>query len=478
MNYYNEFDPKAAQWLRNLIKAGLIPDGVVDERSIIQVQAADLVGYRQCHFFAGIGGWSLALQLAGWPADRRVWTGSCPCQPYSAAGKQKGDADERNLWPAWYQLLREFNARYPEQKPDTIFGEQVDKAIRHGWLDGICRDLEAEGYACGHAVLGAHSVGAKRWIEIVDEYTGDVAWRGWVKTSPPHIRQRLYWVAHSGVPASQRDSRGISAKEEECGGERQPDGYHAVGSANGSEADWVAKSDSTGRVTRGAATSTTRHRGAAVADGGWDSRLGDSEQQGLEGHGRDVGAGNEPGRIAADTERSVATAGSADRMGDTKCHESTEPSGEGARSHEEEAAGTSGQSEGRSDADSRLGDTEHDGSHGTQIDRGSGEAGNHGEEGQDIPCEPAGTGASRVSGGVCQDFWSDYYLVPCRDGKYRRVESGLRCLVNGVSFELADGSTSQESSRTVILKGLGNAIVPQVAAEFIISYMEVTDAAE
>lgn len=357
MNYYNEFDPKAAQWLRNLIKAGLIPDGVVDERSIIQVQAADLVGYRQCHFFAGIGGWSLALQLAGWPADRRVWTGSCPCQPYSAAGKQKGDADERNLWPAWYQLLREFNARYPEQKPDTIFGEQVDKAIRHGWLDGICRDLEAEGYACGHAVLGAHSVGAKRWIEIVDEYTGNVAWRGLVKTNPPHIRQRLYWV------------------------------------------------------------------------------------------------------------------------GDTECHESTEPSGEGARSHEEEAAGTSGQSEGRGDADSRMGGTEHDGSHGAQIDRGSGETGNHGEKGQDVPCKPAGTGASRVPGCVCQDFWSDCYLVPCRDGKYRRVESGLRCLVNGVSFELADGSTSQESSRTVILKGLGNAIVPQVAAEFISAYMETVNAA-
>lgn len=396
MNYYNEFDPKAAQWLRNLIKAGLIPDGVVDERSIIQVQAADLVGYRQCHFFAGIGGWSLALQLAGWPADRRVWTGSCPCQPYSAAGKQKENADERNLWPVWYQLLREFNARYPEQKPDTIFGEQVDKAIRHGWLDGICRDLEAEGYSCGHAVLGAHSVGAKRWIEIVDEYTGDVAWRGWVKTNPPHIRQRLYWVAES---------------------------------------------DSTGRVTRGTSTSTTRHRGATVADGGNDtiatvevsgspsvrcSRLGNSEQQELEGHGRDVGAGNEPGRIIADTERSVATSGSADWVGYTERHESTEPSVEGARSNEEEAAGSSGQSEGRSDL----------------------------------------------------DFWSDYYLVPCRDGKYRRVESGLRCLVNGVSFELADGSTSQESSRTVILKGLGNAIVPQVAAEFIMSYMEVTDAAE
>ena len=173
MNYYNEFDKGAAQWLRNLIDAKLIPAGVVDERSIKDVKPSDLLGFTQCHFFAGIGGWPLALQLAGWPSDRPVWTGSCPCQPYSAAGKQLGDADERNLWPAFFGLIR-------ERKPDAVFGEQVESAIRHGWLDGISTDLEGEGYTCGHAVLGAHSIGA------------------------PHIRQRLYWVADaSGTGRSQ-----------------------------------------------------------------------------------------------------------------------------------------------------------------------------------------------------------------------------------------------------------------------------------
>ena len=90
MNYYNEFDPYAAQWLRNLIAAGHLPAGEVDERSIVDVQPNDLDGYRQCHFFAGIGGWSLAARLAGWPDDRELWTGSCPCQPFSAAGKGLG----------------------------------------------------------------------------------------------------------------------------------------------------------------------------------------------------------------------------------------------------------------------------------------------------------------------------------------------------------------------------------------------------
>ena len=139
-HYYNEFDKYAAQWLRNLIAAGHIAPGDVDDRSISDVRPSDLVGYTQCHFFAGIGGWSLALRLAGWPDDRPVWTGSCPCQPFSVAGAGHGVADERHLWPHWFHLVR-------NQRPPVIFGEQVDAAIAHGWLDLVQDDLEGEGYA-------------------------------------------------------------------------------------------------------------------------------------------------------------------------------------------------------------------------------------------------------------------------------------------------------------------------------------------
>ena len=95
--YYNDNDPFAAQWLRNLVSAGLLPAGDVDDRSIKEVRPDDLKGYEQCHFFAGIGGWPYALGLSGWPGDRSVWTGSCPCQPLSGAGQHKGHADERHL---------------------------------------------------------------------------------------------------------------------------------------------------------------------------------------------------------------------------------------------------------------------------------------------------------------------------------------------------------------------------------------------
>lgn len=153
MNYYNEFDPFAAAWLRNLIADGLIPQGDVDDRDIRDVDPKDLKGYTQCHFFTGIAGWSLALQLAGWPEDRPVWTGSPPCQPFSAAGKQLGTEDERHLWPTFFNLIREC-------RPPALFGEQVASAIGHGWFDDLCADLEKEGYAAGAVVLPACSVGA------------------------------------------------------------------------------------------------------------------------------------------------------------------------------------------------------------------------------------------------------------------------------------------------------------------------------
>jgi DNA (cytosine-5)-methyltransferase 1 len=162
--YYNEIDPYAAQWLRNLIDGGHIAPGDVDERSIVDVRADDLRGYVQCHFFAGLGGWPHAFRLAGWPDDRPGWTGSCPCQPLSSAGHRKGHADERHLWPAFYGLISEC-------APPIVFGEQVASADGREWFAGVRADLEALGYACGAADLCAAGVGA------------------------PHIRQRLFWLA-------------------------------------------------------------------------------------------------------------------------------------------------------------------------------------------------------------------------------------------------------------------------------------------
>jgi len=160
--YYNECDPYAAQWLRNLISADHIAPGEVDERSIADVAPDDLAGYRQCHFFAGLGVWSYALRLAGWPDDREVWTGSCPCQTHSSAAR--GRHVEPDWWPEWRRLIA-------ARQPRALFGEQV-AAARH-WLAGVRSDLEGLGYAVGAANLPAIAVGAD------------------------HLRPRLYFAGHS-----------------------------------------------------------------------------------------------------------------------------------------------------------------------------------------------------------------------------------------------------------------------------------------
>ena len=196
--YYNEVDPYAAQWIRSLIDAGHIAPGIVDTRSIEDVLPSDLEGFTQCHFFAGVGVWSYALRLAGWPDDRPIWTGSCPCQPFSAAGKGAGFADERHLWPAFHHLIR-------QRRPSRVFGEQVASADGLGWLDLVRTDLEGEGYAVGAADLCAAGFGA------------------------PQIRQRLYWVADADH--QRRTGQRVLLRPEEGG--RNPSGVPEVAGSRG-----------------------------------------------------------------------------------------------------------------------------------------------------------------------------------------------------------------------------------------------------
>lgn len=170
--YYNEIDPFAAEWLKELMKGDVIADGEIDNRSIEDVTPSDLAGFTQCHFFAGIGVWSYALRQAGWPDDRPVWTGSCPCQPFSAAGKGNGFADERHLWPAFHWLIEQC-------RPVTVFGEQVASKDGLAWLDLVSADMEGAGYTIGAIDSCAAGFGA------------------------PHIRQRLYWVADAEVQRRQ-----------------------------------------------------------------------------------------------------------------------------------------------------------------------------------------------------------------------------------------------------------------------------------
>lgn len=243
MNYYNEFDPYAAQWLRNLIDAGHIPAGHVDTRSIVDVQPSDLIGYTQCHFFAGVGGWSLAARLAGWPDDRELWTGSCPCQPFSVAGKGKAQDDDRHLWPHFFRLIR-------ARRPAVVVGEQVAAAVGKDWLDGVSADLEGIDYACGSVVVPACAVNA------------------------PHRRDRLWFLARACVVGD-----GISARlEGHAGNDNHPAGWsqpdRSVAQAGGGSvlADAGCERREVEVLAAGAGDTENRERqtGLAGMRGAWD----------------------------------------------------------------------------------------------------------------------------------------------------------------------------------------------------------------
>ena len=225
--FYNDTDPYAAQWTRNLMAAGHITEGVVDERSIVELAATDLVGFDRVHAFSGIAGWDYALELAGWSGP--IWTGSCPCQPWSSAGQRgrdRGFADARHLWPAWFELIREC-------RPDTVLGEQVSGAGGRSWLDAVQADLERVGYRVGVLDLPAASVGA------------------------PHVRARLYFAAlrlgDSDQVSAGRDTRDARRAEAASSGARQVhrvDRDIAVAPGRDADLEWLELTDGTSRPTR------------------------------------------------------------------------------------------------------------------------------------------------------------------------------------------------------------------------------------
>jgi len=347
---YNEWDEPTAAWLRELIDGCHLPSGAVDTRSIGDVRANDLRDFDQCHFFAGIGGWPLALRWAGLEGTPGIWTGSPPCQPFSVAGKGLGQADERHLAPVWLDLIREC-------KPSLIFGEQVEAAIRVGWLDDLFDALEECGYACGAAVLPACSVGA------------------------PHIRKRLFFGA-----VRLADAYGRSAGN----GDVQSGREHRLFPQSGSP------------LRQG------REGPRAQSDG-----LANTDQR-------------QCGRVADGQER--------------------EPERAQARRNESDGISQSGSVlYGLADAYSGLRDRT-----GTFRPCGWTE---HSERG-DADCLVRTSGAD-----TGHDVWSSADWLGCRDGKFRPVEPGTQPLA------------SRLPARVVRLRGYGNAIVPQVAAQFITEFL-------
>lgn len=402
--YYNEIDPYAADWLRNLIAAGHIAPGDVDERSIEDVHPDDLRPYTQCHFFAGIGVWSYALRRAGWADDRPVWTGSCPCQPFSAAGKGTAFDDERHLWPAWHWLIQ-------ERRPPAVFGEQVASKDAESWLDLVSSDLEALGFAVGAVAFPSASVGA------------------------PHIRDRTYFVAHSAGTGPQRGQFGGQRLDAQCAAAERggrPSGLahpHLIAGGQGRAVDGRRHPGSDARARAGSGgDGLPVVLGNASGERCGEARgVGPGHPQRSADAGTDGGLGNAHGQRARRDGGSVR--GQVYRQdGQHISHDADAPSGAGGVAHavlQQRPGGQSG-----------IGD-EHD-----QAGRDEGAAALAGLCGD-------------LRAGPVNGFWRDVDWVFCRDGKWRSVEPG--------TFPLAHGAPA----RVGRLRAYGNAINAQQAQIFI-----------
>lgn len=370
--YYNEIDPNAAEWIRELIKNGLVTDGEVDERSIEDVLPADVNGFDRCHFFAGIAAWDYALNLAGF--EGQVWTGSCPCQPFSTAGKREGFDDERHLWPAWFHLI-------DECRPHTIFGEQVASKDGLTWLDLVSADVEGIGYTIGAVDLPAAGVGA------------------------PHRRQRMWFVADSGRYGF--EGRKLTADGQQS---RTRDARRESDSRRGRASELAVADGRNPEAERQLGSGQQRQQ---PQDGGVGVALGDTKQSRLQGHAGNERNGNEPGRLGAVATGSVAATGSLGNAGviqddaqvsERRCSNGTDDS-------RRRAAETGGS--GRAN---ELVNSESDG-------REQGWFESSWVEGR----------LNVTVAGFTNGFWANAKWIYCRDGKYRPVEPSIFPLANGIS---------------------------------------------
>lgn len=453
--YYNEIDPAAAHILRAMIDANVIAPGDVDTRSIKEVHPDDLSAYTQCHFFAGGGFWSVAARLAGWPDDRELWTGSCPCQPFSAAGKGLGTDDPRHLWPDFFRLIR-------ARRPAVVMGEQVAGAAGYGWFDGVRTDLARENFSSRAVDFPAGAVDA------------------------PHQRNRLYWVA-VGSPTAPGERQYSGGRRVEVRGSHG-DGGRGVGQADdvryrhpslaGDDSEDRSDQESSSRAEHGPAVSRryneghgghARHvdqvdaagigRGEGRAEpslfGGWATSAGsnassvtqgDAERPGLEGQS---GHGNGDGRPQQDRPAAPPDVPSAS-VSVAQGHASIE-----GRERQPFTERIEGSSAGRPDAeradcgDGGFGSVAQGDDHlGWEL-QSEGRLGHFGRRHRHPDAGRNGT------------YWSDAEWLICHDGKARRAKPGLRLLVDGLP------------GRVDLWRVGGNAIVPEAAAEVIAAFMDV-----
>ena len=502
--YYNEFDPKAAAWLRELIKAALIADGEVDERSIHDVRPSDLKGFTQCHFFAGIGGWSYGLRLAGWPDDRPVWTGSCPCQPFSQAGKRLGKKDERHLWPTFFELIREC-------QPAIVFGEQVASKDGLKWLSGevaslqemrdrkavlgILRKFERQssinlqdlhqeegagqksetqgagilsvqamaGYEQGESACGNGQIpGEAKGLALHDrpnKYSGSDQCRG-MRVDGNSIRLDGSESVERAFVRPHRFELGLHPREHpsssllpECDGEHMGGEQDCRDRASNSEPEDGSEPGSTERIRS--------QLEKEIEWPGESSVFSDLENAGYSVGSADLCAAGVGAPHIRQRLYWVADAASlrCDRLSERQSGNQEEKR---RLLQSSRTRSTRGLDDGKCDRRREIGNDhpEHDGQFVDPASDVGRLADSEATLGRGLPTEYGRGRIAEARGSSEPSFWSRCDWIYCRDDKFRPVEPGTFPLAHGVPARMGR------------LRGYGNAIVPELAATFVEAFME------
>lgn len=170
-------------------------------------------------------------------------TGGFPCQPFSAAGRRKGTADDRYLWPEMFRVIREF-------KPTWVVAENVRGLVT--WNDGmvleqVCADLESEGYEVQPLIIPAVAVNA------------------------PHRRDRVWIIAHASGTGAERECGAIAderGRTSEDRGESLRQTHGEAGPSRTAPANTNATNTNTGRLRRHERPSAGK---GATSRSGWES---------------------------------------------------------------------------------------------------------------------------------------------------------------------------------------------------------------
>lgn len=171
-----------------------------------EVEEMSKYSLRHGSLFSGIGGFDIAAENLGWTnifqvekdpfcqaVLRQHWpdlylhddvhtfnpkpfinkvdiiTGGFPCQPFSVAGRQNGDADDRYLWPVNYEIIKKIKPKWVV--PENVSGILTLEDGRY--FRQVTKDLEAAGYTVFRLLFPAAGIGAR------------------------HLRKRIWWIAVS-----------------------------------------------------------------------------------------------------------------------------------------------------------------------------------------------------------------------------------------------------------------------------------------